>query len=219
MPDIDIPLRTLDVVGFPPIAVLARTPVFEVASPRPEFLAETYLPTSQIRFVIDGPLDLVQVDDSGDTLVTFTPDVDLPDGDYTWYVQRWNGTTWADDSNIREFSVDTSGTVWSAEVEGSLSISTDAPELHLWFADPPTGVEGDTVVLYGHGYTSTVAVTLAGYSAGTVARTVHSASADAYTADRQINPLTGTVDPQHHTATITVPDVPLPGGTLAVEQV
>lgn len=219
MTTVTVPVLNVIVEGLAPTTVVAVEPNATLPVSRPEFVARVNIPSSQVRLVITGPTSLTITDDSGESEIRTRPDTDLADGAYTWYAQRFNGTTWAEQSPTVAFTIDTAATTSRATIDGSLSIDASTPALHLWFVDPPSGAVGDTVTVVGHGFTPTVAVTLAGAAADSGARVVEAASSNAYTDDRQINPLTGVVDCEHHTATVVVPDVPLPGGTLIVDRI
>ncbi len=219
MPTLTIPGATVTVSARAPLGVRPTAPTGIVPLVRPEFTVAVNVPSTKVRITLTGPTPAMVIDESGDETVQVRLDTDLTDGAYTWYAERWDGTAFTDASDPVTFTVDTTGAYGQTTVSGSLTISGQTPTLHLWFADPPSGSPGEVVTLFGHGFSATVDANIRGYAADTTGRVVHDPTADAYTDDRTINALTGDVDPQHHTVTLTVPEVPQPGGALSVNRV
>lgn len=90
----------------------------------------------------------------------------------------------------------------------------------LWFAQPPAGTPGDTVVAYGMRLdelsTGTVTASVAGVDSGGATLTPVAGTADALTGDRVIDTVTGRCDPEHDEVSFTLPAVDPPGGPLLI---
>jgi hypothetical protein len=88
---------------------------------------------------------------------------------------------------------------------------------HLWAVVPDRGSPGDTVTVYGHGFsTAEGTVTINGVSA-TIQDWDHvAATGNAGDPTRVINPGV-LIDAQHDEAVITVPSVAAPGGPVVVD--
>lgn len=215
-----IPAQDVYVEPLAPASVNMLAPAAAATLPTatPAFDLFVNWPNTMVRVVVTGPTSVTLTSDVLANEVTLRPSVDLDDGAYTWHAEWYDGSAWTAATDSRAFTIDTTGATGAATYDGSMLIDASTPALHLWFADPPSAEVGDDVTLYGHGFTGTVAATVAGVAATTAATSTVSASSNAYTADRQINPLSGVVDPQHHTVVMTVPEVSPPGGALIVER-
>jgi hypothetical protein len=102
-------------------------------------------------------------------------------------------------------------------------VSTNTPTPGIWFLAPDSGREGDGVRIFGFG-TGALAATYSGVvqayfgpSTGwqnvpVVTWTVYPETANAYTAARTIDTVSGVIDPQHAVIEIVVPPGALPPG-------
>jgi hypothetical protein len=147
-------------------------------------------------------------------LPTLIPvDVDLASGDYYWRVRVNDGTTWRSWSPTREFTIDTTRAV--ATLDAVLTITDDPNTPTIWYLDPDAITPGHTITLTGIGLTdnpSTVQVNVAGDQVTPSSLATIPATADAYTADRTIDPVNQVVNVEHDTVVLTVPDTLTPPG-------
>ncbi len=151
-------------------------------------------------------------------IVRVRAEADLTDAStYYWQARLVNPFDESPWSSQEAFT--TSFADGDALASGTWTVSaatTAAP--HLWFARPDRARGGDSATAYGTGFgPTTVTVTLNGVPATVTDWDTVTPDADAYTADRVIDPDTGQVSPGHQVVTFTVPDGAFPGGALYVE--
>lgn len=141
----------------------------------------------------------------------------IEDTTYYWRARPKNdyatGNTWTEPFR---FTVNASDAVAIAAGTWTVTTATtNAP--HLWFVRPVKVRPGDTAHVYGTNFADTaVEVFLAGVECTVVSWDAVAADADAYTADRRIDPGTGDCNPAHQVIEIVVPDINGPGGVLYV---
>ncbi len=139
--------------------------------------------------------------------------------DETWYYARARlvlGDETTDWSSTIVFKVNTED--GDAMIGGTWDVVTDTvPFPHLWFAYPARGKVGDSVDAVGAGFGTTAVAAIGTTDAPSNTLTTVAPTDNAYTADRLIDAISGTVDPGHQRVAFTVPDVPSPGGSLVVK--
>ncbi len=145
--------------------------------------------------------------------------VDPVDDETTYFwraraVNALDATAWSG-----PWSFTTSFADSDAVLSGTWTVSTGTTAVpHLWFVYPALGHAGDTARAYGTGFgPTTVTVSIAGVDAPVTDVSTVAATADAYTADRVIDPFAPRADPGHQVVTFTVPVVDYPGGALYVD--
>jgi hypothetical protein len=85
-------------------------------------------------------------------------------------------------------------------------VAESSDTIHLWFTRPTSVTQGDTVTVYGTGFTISDTVRLGDTNVSFNSYEVISATSDAYTSDRVIDAISGKADPEHCEATFVVPD-------------
>ena len=141
----------------------------------------------------------------------------VDDTTYYWRVRLSDGSVYSNWSDTEQFSVNTSlGNAYEYGYFGD--VEADTPTPHLWFIRPASVTQGDVATVYGHGFGSSGNVILDGDTITPDSWTTVSAGSDAYTGDREIDSITGTVDPEHDEVVFTVPsDTVAPGAQLYIE--
>jgi hypothetical protein len=210
------------------LTLISPTDDLLVPTPRPTFTVQviTTDPYAELQIQYDtddtfpDPTDLTAPIVIGQDIITMTIRATnelTDDTAYFWrarVINPFDATDWTDPASflISLFDGD-------ALASGGWSVSTATTAApHAWFVYPPSGRPGDTAYIFGTGFGPTaVSVTIAGQIATVEDWDIVAADADAYTADREINPLTAHACPGHQVITITVPDAPYPGGALYVD--
>ncbi len=234
-------VRMLESVAVTADAMIAVPDLTQVAIVLLDPVAGCIVPTRHVVFrvqfsVTTGDIDTVDIEVQYDTTNTFpssttltaTDDtvtgvvtfdlpttVDLTPGGYFWRARATYGGLTSPWRAASAFTVtDPAGVQFDTPI--TWTVATGSPSPHLWFALPAVGSPGDSIVLIGHGFgTSLGSVHLAGVTASVLSWS-HVTGTGATTA-RAIDALSGTADPDHERVVFTVPDIPGPGGELTVE--